>query len=68
MSVRGEDVGAEDEVATSSSSLEQIGKREMLKCVGKDNGGFPPRVGGFTRTNAEVSLMNGDEEGRESAS
>ena len=66
--MRGEDVGADDEVATSSSSSEQTSKREMFKCVCKDSGEFLPRVRGFTRTNAKVSLMDGEEGGRESAS
>lgn len=58
----------------SSSSSEKTSKREMFECVGKENkdkdedgGSFPPQVGEFTRTNTDVTLVDGNEESGEVA-
>ena len=58
----------------SSSSSEKPSKREMFECVGKENedkdedgGSFLPQVGEFTRTNTDVTLVDGNEESREVA-
>ena len=66
---RGDTVGAEDEISGPSSSSEKTNKREMFECVGKENedkdeGGrrFLPQVGEFTRTDTDVTLVEGSEE------
>lgn len=63
----------EDEMCGSSSSSEKTSKREMFECVGKENedkdedgGSFLPQVGEFTRTNTDVTLVDGSEESEES--
>ena len=69
--MRGNGVGAEDEVTTSVSSPERLGGREIVEDVGKDEEDgerYLPQVGdGFIRTNKEVTLVDGDEESREVA-
>ena len=64
-------VGAQDEVAASGSSSERSGGREIVEYMGKDEEdgeGCLPQVGdGFTRTNTEVTLVDGDEESKEVA-
>lgn len=56
----------------SSSSSEKTSKREMFECVGKENedkdedgGSLLPQVGEFTRTNTDVTLVDGSEESEE---
>ena len=65
---RGEGVAAEG-VNASGSYSERSGGREIVEYVGKDEGdgeGCLPRVGdGFTRTNTEVTLVDGDKESKE---
>ena len=70
---RGDTIGVEDEISGSSSSSEKTSKREMSKWVGKENedkdedgGSFLPQVGEFTRTNTDVTLVDGSEESEES--
>ena len=64
----------EDEMSGSSSSSEKTSKREISECVGKENedkdedgGSFLPQVGEFTRTNTDVTLVDGNEESGEVA-
>ena len=69
--MRGEGVGAEDKLAPSGSSTERLGGREIVEYVGRDEEDGErclPQVGdGFTRTNTEVTLVDGDEESKEVA-
>lgn len=70
--MRGEEgVGVEDRVAASDSSSERLGGMEMVEYMGKDEEDGEaclPQVGdGFTRTNTEVTLVDGDEESKEVA-
>ena len=69
--VRGEGVGAEDRVAALDSSSERLGGMKMVEYMGKDeedDEGCLPQVGDrFTRTNTEVTLVDGDEESTEGA-
>ena len=64
-------VGAEDKVAASDSSSGRLGGMKMVEYRGKDEEdgeGCLPQVGdGFTRTNTEVTLVDGDEESTEGA-
>ena len=68
---RGNGVSAEDKGITSVSSSERLGGRGIIEDVGKDEEdgeGYLPQMGdGFTRTNTEVTLVDGDEESREVA-
>ena len=69
--MRGDGVGAEDNVAASGSSSERLGGREMVENVGKDEEdgeGYLPQAGdGFTRTNTDVTLVDVDGASREVA-
>lgn len=58
--VREKAIGAENEMAASSASLESLGKRGTLECEGKDEEdgeGISPQVGKFTRTDTDMTLV-----------
>ena len=63
--------GAENEAATWGPCSERRKSRgELVECVCKDEedgGEFSPRVGHFTRTNTDVTLIGGNEESSGSA-
>ena len=63
----GKPVDVEDEEPASSPVPLKSIESERVECVAKDDpdgGGFWPRVGEFTRTNTDMTLVEGDEEHR----
>ena len=69
--VREESFSGEDKMAASRSSSERMGGMESVEYVGKDEedgeGCLPQMGDGFTRTNTEITLVDGDEESAEVA-